>query len=410
MSTGSTIDANVVAPHRRGSPGYRTVTLSLFAAGLTTFISMYSAQALLPALADGFDVSPTVSALSVSVTTGMLALAIVPASSLSERFGRTRVMIASALASALIGLLLPLSPTVEVLLVGRTLQGVALAGIPAVAMAYLAEEIHPHDLGAAMGRYVAGTTIGGLVGRLIPSAVLDVSSWRWAMSAAAALALVFALVMVRTLPRSRFFHPQAVSPSKIFTNLREHLSDSSLRILFALGFILMGGFVSVYNFIGFRLSAAPFGLSEAVVGMVFVIYLAGTYTSAAAGAASDRLGRGRVLLGAVVVAGVGLVLTIPDVLALTLMGMLLFTGGFFGAHAVASGWVGRRAKHHRAEASALYLFSYYAGSSVAGALAGLAYSGFGWIGVSTFVGSLLAVALVLTVMMFRSERRTTSGR
>lgn len=108
-----------LAPLRRGSTGYRTVTVALFAAGLSTFISMYAAQALLPAFAEGFDVSPAVSALSVSATTGMLALAIIPASALSERFGRTRVMIASASASCVIGLLLPLSPTIEVLLIGR---------------------------------------------------------------------------------------------------------------------------------------------------------------------------------------------------------------------------------------------------------------------------------------------------
>ncbi len=139
-----------VMPLRRGTSGYRTVTVALFAAGLSTFISMYAAQALLPAFAEDFHVSPAVSALSVSATTGMLALAIIPASALSERFGRTRVMIASASASCVIGLLLPLSPTIEVLLVGRAAQGLALAGVPAVAMAYLAEEVDRKNLGAAM--------------------------------------------------------------------------------------------------------------------------------------------------------------------------------------------------------------------------------------------------------------------
>ena len=401
ISAGTEVGA---ASYRRGTAGYRAVTLALFAAGLTTFVSMYSAQALLPAFSHAFGVSPAVSALSVSVTTGMVALAIIPASALSERFGRTRVMIFSAITSCVIGLLLPLSPTIEILLVGRAFQGAALAGIPAVAMAYLAEEIDPKDLGGAMGRYVAGTTVGGLIGRLIPAAVVDVSSWHWALFAVALLSTVFAIVMTRALPRSQFFRPQPVSARRLVSNLRAHLANSEMRTLFALGFIMMGAFVSVYNFLGFRLAAVPFGLSEAIVGLVFLFYLAGTVTSTVAGALADRVGQRWVLLGSVSVTVLGLVLTVPDNLVLTLVGILLFTGGFFAAHSVASGWVGRLARAHRAEASALYLFAYYAGSSVAGVLAGSAYAVGGWNGVSVFVACLLVVAMGLSLRMFRATR------
>lgn len=389
----------------RGTREYRAVTLALFAAGLTTFVSMYSAQALLPALTDGFGVAPATAALAVSVTTGLVALAIVPASVLSERFGRTRVMVISAAVSSVVGLLLPLSPNIGVLLAGRAVQGVALAGIPAVAMAYLAEEIHARDLGSAMGRYVAGTTIGGLVGRLVPSAVLDVASWRWAMEAAAVLALVLAVVMTRTLPPSRKFRPQRVHPRVVATNLAGHLRNPALAVLFLLGFLLMGGFVSAYNFLGFHLLDTPFSLPEALVGAVFLMYLAGTYTSAAAGAAADRLGRAPVLLGSVVAMVAGLAVTLVPLLPVLLLGMLVFTGGFFAAHSVASGWVGRLATEHRAEASSLYLFAYYLGSSIAGAVAGIAYAHGGWSATVGFVGGLLAVAVVAASAMFRQARR-----
>ncbi|PTR28807.1 putative MFS family arabinose efflux permease [Rhodococcus sp. OK519] len=389
----------------RGTREYRAITVALFAAGLTTFVSMYAAQALLPALTDAFDVAPAISALAVSVTTGMVALAIIPASVLSERFGRTRVMVTSAAVSSVLGVLLPLSPNIWVLLIGRAVQGIALAGIPAVAMAYLAEEIHTRDLGSAMGRYVAGTTIGGLIGRLVPSTVLDVASWRWAMEAASVLALVLAVVMTRKLPQSRNFRPQRVSPRIVLSNLAGHLRNPALAMLFALGFMLMGGFVSAYNFLGFRLLDAPFSLPEALVGLVFLMYLAGTYTSAVAGAAADRVGRGAVLLGAVLVMALGLAITLSTLLPLVLAGMLLFTGGFFAAHSVASGWVGLLAVEHRAEASSMYLFAYYLCSSVAGAGAGIAYAHGGWPATVGFVGALLAVAVPAASAMFRQTRR-----
>src|SRR6201999_1187616 len=136
------------AAHRAGSRGYRRVTVALCSAGLASFAAMYCTQALLPVLSACYRIDPATAALSVSLTTGMLALAIVPASVLSERYGRTGVMLASGIASSVIGLLIPFSPSLTILLVGRALQGIALAGVPAVAMALLAEEVHADSLGS----------------------------------------------------------------------------------------------------------------------------------------------------------------------------------------------------------------------------------------------------------------------
>ncbi len=389
--------------HLPGSPGYRRATIALFAAGMTTFMALYYVQALLPQLSDHFGISPTTSALAVSLTTGFLAVAIIPASVLSERFGRVRVMVISAVAASLIGILLPWSPTIEVMLAGRALQGVLCAGVPAVAMAYLAEEVDGRSLGTAMGRYVAGTTIGGLTGRLIPGFAVDLVSWQWALEIACLVSLAFALVFWKTVPASRFFTPQHVSPTTTLRNLRDHLRDPALLPLFIVAFVLMGGFVTVYNFLGYRLLQHPFDLSEAVVATVFLMYLAGTFSATYAGRLADRMGRRGVLVASVLIMLAGLGLTVPDWLPTVLVGMFLFTAGFFAAHSVASGWVSARATDHHAEASSLYLFHYYLGSSVVGALGGLAFSSFGWAGVASYVGVLALVGMGLVV--FRSSTR-----
>jgi MFS family permease len=143
----------------------RRVSLGLFAAGLATFALLYTPQPLLPLLARGFGASPAAASLAMSAGTGALALAIIPVSSLSEARGRRAVMTASLLAAAGLGLLAPLAASLPVLVGIRVLQGFALAGVPATAMAYLAEEVDQSHLGRAMGRYIAGTTIGGLSGR-----------------------------------------------------------------------------------------------------------------------------------------------------------------------------------------------------------------------------------------------------
>ncbi len=77
--------------------------------------------------------------------------------------------------------------------------------------------------------------------------------------------------------------------------LRAHFSDPGLRYLFALGFLLMGVFVTTYNYIGFRLEAPPFSLSPTTIGFVYCIYLVGTVASTLMGELAGRYGRRRVI-------------------------------------------------------------------------------------------------------------------
>lgn len=402
--------AAVIAPPDTTSHE-RRITIALFAAGLTTFASMYSAQALLPSLSATFDATPAHAALAVSLTTGLLAVAIIPMSVLSNRFGRTRMMIGSAVTAGVIGLLLPFSPSLDVLLAGRALQGITLAGVPAVAMAYLAEEIGANGLGTAMGIYIAGNTVGGLGGRLIPAFTLEVASWRWGEAMVGLASAVCAVIFVKMLPPSRNFAPRPLDLRTLTRDFAGHLSHRILLPLFALAFVAMGSFVSIYNFLGYRLTRQPFGLSDATVGLIFILYLAGTFTSAAAGRLTARFGRNRVLVAGIATMAAGLLLTLPDQLFVILFGVLLCTAGFFAVHSIASGWVGAAAEGNRAAASSLYLFAYYLGSSIAGGAAGFAYGRFGWTGLTTYVGALILIAAALvTALAIRSHRITTADR
>lgn len=377
----------------------------MFAAGMSTFMGLYFVQGLLPEFSTAFGASPAASALAVSVTTGAVAFAIIPASVLSERVGRVPVMTASALSSGVVGVALCWAPTFELLLAGRTLQGLLLAGVPATAMAYLAEESDPGTLGRAMGRYVAGTTLGGLAGRLLPTVALDATGWRTALLVGAGTSLVFAVVFWRTVPPSRRFTPRSIHPRTVAAALARHLRDRGMFALFGVGFALMGGFVTAYNYLGYRLLAPPFSLPPSAVGFVFVLYLAGTVSSARAGALSDRIGRPRALAASIVLMAAGLALTLPDSLPFVLAGVFVFTGGFFGAHAVASAWVGARARRDRGEAAALYLFGYYLGSSVVGACGGFAYAAAGWPGVAGYVAAFALLGLGLAGAAARAAPR-----
>ncbi len=368
--------------------------LSLFAAGMATFALLYCVQPLMPALGAAFGRSPVVTSLSLSVTTGVLALAMLGASALSDAVGRKKIMVASVFASAGLALLCAAAPDFATLLVLRALMGVALSGLPAIAMAYVGEEM-AEATGLVMGLYIAGSVIGGMTGRLLAGALADWFGWRAAVGAIGVEAALCGGLLALGLPRSRHFVARPLHPGRLLRSFRQHLRRPRMRTLFGLGGLLMGGFIATYNFIGYRLLAPPYRLSQTQIGLIFTVYLAGVVSSAVMGGVARRLGRQRVVAGGVAVMGAGLALTLARPLPLVVAGVAVLTAGFFAAHSVVSAWVATEARQARAQASALYLFFYYVGSSVAGSAAGLAWQGAGWPGVCELIALLLLVALGL---------------
>ena len=161
---------------------------------------------------------------------------------------------------------------------------------------------------------------------------------------------------------------------------------------------LLGAFVAVYNYLTFRLELPPYSLPVGVASLVFLAYLAGTAASRIAGGLATRRGRRGVLLVSVGVMGVGALVTLHPSLVLVVVGLVVLTAGFFGVHGVASGWAGALPEHGRSQATSLYTFWYYAGSSLFGYLGGFAWTAMGWPGVVLGVVGLTAVAGVWAVV------------
>lgn len=385
------------APKRleSGTPAFRRLNLALFAAGFATFAILYCVQPLLPVFSQDFQVSPAVSSLSLSLTTGLLAVSMLVTGTLSEVWGRKSVMVASLLSSAILTILSAAAPNWPVLLVARVLMGITLSGLPAVAMAYVSEEVHPKSIGLAMGLFIGGNAIGGMAGRLVTGALTDLGSWRLAVGTIGVLGLIAAILAWRSLPNSAHFIPRRADPAELMRSFADHLRDRGLRALYVEAFLLMGAFVTLYNYLGYRLIAPPYGLSHTAIGAIFVIYLIGTASSTWVGDLAGRLGRPRVFWIMVAVTLFGALLTLFDSLVLILAGMVIVTFGFFAAHSVASSWVGHRARTAKAQASALYLFCYYLGSSAVGTLGGVFWAWFDWWGVVGLVSVLLLGALLL---------------
>jgi MFS transporter, YNFM family, putative membrane transport protein len=383
--------------HARGSTAYARLLAALFCAGVATFAQLYSPQAVLPLISNDLHIGAAKAALTISASTVGLAVGVIPWSTLADRIGRVRAISISVTVATVVGLLVPFAPSYELLLAGRFLEGLLIGGVPAIAIAYLTEEIDPAHAARAAGTFVAGTTIGGLMGRLVSSPVAQIAGWRVGVFTVALLCGIAAVGFVKLAPHPLGFVPS--SRSGLAHRLVANLRSPRQLTLFAQGFLLMGGFVALYNFLGFRLTGAPFYLPPFVVSLVFLAYLAGTWASSRAGAEATRFGRKRVLLVSIAIMVAGVAITLSDNVFTVLAGLVIATAGFFGAHSIAAGWTGQAAPVGKAQASSLYNLFYYGGSSVVGWFGGVAYDGHGWTAVAATIIALAVMAAVAAALV-----------
>lgn len=389
---------------------YHRIIAGLFAAGFATFAQLYSSQSLLPQITRTEHISADRAALSISMATAGLGLSVLMWAELADRYGRVKVMEYSAVAAALIGLVTPYAPNWQLLLILRFVEGVALGALPALSVAYLAEEIKPAYVAVAAGMFVSGNSIGGMSGRIVSGAIGEALGWQSGMFAVACLSVIAATLFVITVPVSRGFTPirerkargEYVIPWA--KRARANVTNRRLWIVYMLGFCVMGCFVSMYSYLTYRLEHAPFNVPTTLVSFLFVTYIVGTFSSRQSGRLVPKFGALPVLSVAIALMIIGAQLTrVPNVWVV-LAGLVAFTFGYFAASPVMSAMTAKYATIGRAQASALYQFAYYAGASFLGWWMGRIFVRQGWTWTTTAM-CIILVAAGVTAWLVLGPRR-----
>ncbi len=379
----------------KGTREFRLTSMALFAGGFNTFAIMYSTQPLMPFLSKEFGISPTVASLSLSVTTCTLAISMLLFGSISEVLGRKPIMCFSIFATSILAVLSAFAPNFSSLLIIRCLQGFVLAGLPAIAMAYISEEVDKSSLGMVMGLYISGNSIGGMSGRIIIGVITDFFNWRLALGCIGLLGLVASFLFWAKLPKSRHFEARAFEIKKLIKSSGNHLKNPKLLCLYCIGFLIMGSFVSLYNYIGYQLVEPPYNLSQTIVSFIFVIYIVGTFSSTFMGRLADKYGQYKILCVSLFIMLLGICITLNGSLFLKIIGIASLTFGFFASHSIASSWIGKISIHDKAQSSSLYLLFYYVGSSIGGTAGGRFWSSYGWSGVVGMISAFLIAAFII---------------
>ncbi|MBU4335552.1 MAG: MFS transporter [Actinobacteria bacterium] len=374
--------------------------------GLANFALLYYVQPLLPTLAARYDVRAGTSAQALSVSTLAMAVALIGIGPLSDAVGRVNVLRWSLAASGALGLASAFVTSWPALLVLRALMGVALAGLPAVALAYLREEIHPSAHPQANAAYIAGTATGGALGRLLPGPLDAWGGWTFATCTIAGVTLVAALAVTLLVPPSTGFTPTPPRVRAVLGGMGRTVRDPVVLALCLVGFAGMGAFVGIYNAIAFRLQAPPYELGHAAT-LVYLAYPVGIAGPTVARLLAARLGRWPATVLLVAGMAVGTLVVGAGPLPLVMAGLGLLTFAFLGTHSLATAWVVDRARRTgvgTAQASSGYLLAYYTGSAAIGVTATHLWSQHGWLAVTTLSLVLAALAAAGATLAARGER------
>ncbi|MFB5189929.1 MFS transporter [Alicyclobacillus fastidiosus] len=376
---------------------YRKVLVCMLLGSIVTFAVLYAPQPLIAVFSTQYNISPATASASISFPTIALAVSLLFVPLLSRRIGRKRMMVISLFATSVLAMLSAFSHGFVVFLVIRLLEGISVSGFPAIAIAYLNEEISPISIGGTMGAYVAGTAVGGFVGRVAIGPLTDWFTWQIAFFVLGAICFLCSAWFAYSLPRSRNFQSAKMPLVQSIKAIGTGLSNKRLLSLYCIGFLVMGAYIMLFNYIGYPLTETPYHLSQTELGLLFVVNLVGTWSSTMFGKLADRHTRQKLLSLACAICVLGALLTLAPNLWMKILGIAVFAFGFFAAHTTASGWVGVASPAERkATASSLYLLFYYVGSSVIGWSGGFIWVSFHWFGIVVAICLFLLMCYALS--------------
>ncbi|WP_137903934.1 MFS transporter [Chryseobacterium sp. 2VB] len=380
----------------QGSLRFRYIKLCIFFSGLSVFAQLYLFQPMLPMAAEQFEVSVGDTSLLVSSSTIGMALGLLFFAFKADSYSRKSLMVFSLISSASLTVISTWIPDLTLLIAVGVLKGFVVSGVSAVALAYLTEEVDALAVPAAISMYLSGNTIGGMSGRIMATLFAGEFGWRNAVLLIGIESLILGAVFWKLFPESKFFNPQKTDYHLKVKQMKFFLTNPYMLRLYCTAALLMGVFVSVYNYLTFRLEAKPFSLSHFIIAFIFLMYIFGVFGTMIVGRLSRRFPMNSILKASILCMLTGAAFLLSENIYILIFGLGLFTLSFFAAHTMASQMTALYARRGKSSATSIYWLFYYFGSSILGSGTGYLLHAFSW---NVFIAVLMIsviTALLLT--------------
>lgn len=389
----------------QGSLRFRYIKLCIFFSGLSVFAQLYLFQPMLPMATEQFGVSVGDTSLLVSSSTIGMALGLLFFAFKADSYSRKSLMVFSLISSAILTIISTWIPNLSLLIAIGVLKGFVVSGVSAVALAYLTEEVDALAVPAAISMYLSGNTIGGMSGRIMATLFAGEFGWRNAVLLIGIESFILGVVFWKLFPESKFFNPQKTDYHLKVKQMKFFLTNPYMLRLYCTAALLMGVFVSVYNYLTFRLEAKPFSLSHFIIAFIFLMYIFGVFGTMIAGRLSRRFPMNSILKASILCMLTGAALLLSENIYILIFGLGLFTLSFFAAHTMASQMTALYARRGKSSATSIYWLFYYFGSSILGSGTGYLLHAFSW---DVFIAVLMisvVTALLLTTFNTNPKAR-----
>jgi len=373
-------------------------------AGAGAFLNLYSPQAVLPLLAKEFGATEAGIALIMFASTFAIALTAPFTGAIADVLGRKRVITAAMIALVIPTAMSALSPNLETMIFWRFVQGLVLPPIFAVTIAYIGGEMPADEATGMTGIYTMGAALGGFIGRLLTGLLAEPIGWRNAFLVDAALTALLAIAVIVLLPHEKQF-VRAANLKASVKQMLGHLRNPKLLGTYAVGFGVLFNFIATFTFVSFHLAAPPFNLSPAALGLIFTVYLAGTFIVPLVGKGVSRFGRRRFVIAILTLWIGGILLTLVPSLPAVIVGLTLAAACGFLCQASSQSYVATSSKTGISSAIGLYVTAFYAGGSVGALLPGLTWNAAKWPGTVAMVIAMQTIMMLIVWLAWSKDRR-----
>lgn len=392
-----------VVPASRAESASRLIAIAMIS--FLTLVDLFATQAILPALARAYEVSPGIMGSAVNLCTLGMAVAGLAVALLNRRIGRRLGVSLSLACLAIPTLLLSLMPDLLLFAALRLLQGIFMSAAFTLTITYIAETATAEFIAAALAAYVTGNVASNLFGRLMSAAIADHLGLEANFLIFAVLNLAGAVLAFVLLKGER-----AVRSAAPAQPLSAIFSRPSLTASFAIGFLILFVFIGAFTYVNFLLTGPPLGLTAMQLGYVYFVFLPSIIATPFAGLVSNRLGARSVIIWSLLIALAGLSASLVPSLSFILIALALLAAGTFFAQAAITGHVSRSAGSARGAAGGIYLASYYSGGLAGSIIIGQIFDRLGWTAVVVALGLALVAACGLAAFITTPDSGLLSER
>jgi predicted MFS family arabinose efflux permease len=375
---------------------------------LTTFAASLSGRALdpvLPHVAEDFGVSIASAAGFSAVFAFTFAIVQPVLGAAADMFGKARLMTVCLVLLGVANLLGALANSYEMLFVTRILGGMASGGVFPVSLSLVSDLVGPDKRQVAIGRTLAGSMAGNLLGATLSGLIGDFLGWRGVLALLGALVIGSSLAVAAGFRGADIARPPRGSFAALAAGYRTIFRNPNAKYCYGAVFIegccVLGLFPYVASFL-FQLGEVRLSISGIVIAGFAIGGLFYTMTVARF---LPRLGmRGMMIVGATLVALQLVAIAFGPDWRIQLVVLLLMGWGFYMIHGCIQVFASELSVEARATALALHSFFFFMGQTLGPIAYGFGLERAGKIP-TLFTAAAIMVALGLACAKLLRQRR-----